>query len=205
VDEREQQRPAPQDATGPTDPRDGAAEPIAGLDDLLDRVDPDALEELSTAELRTLRRACEDTEEAVSYARRLLQGRLDILRAELLRRQDQGDGEAAPLIDALPSILASDHVATQTGNVRSTRVRVPPAADDYAERLDAIADEEALTASDDTSLDELQRIVARFSDEERTLSSARRELFTRIDGLRAELAARYKDGRADVSELLADR
>jgi hypothetical protein len=203
VDEREQQRPAaPQDTTAPTG---GASEPIAGLGDLLERVDPDALEELSTAELRTLRRACEDTEEAVSYARRLLQGRLDILRAELLRRQDQGDGEAAPLIDALPSILASDHVATATGNVRSTRVRVPPAADDYAERLDAIADEGELTASDDTTLDELQRIVARFSDEERTLSSARRELFTRIDGLRAELAARYKDGRADVSELLADR
>jgi hypothetical protein len=203
VDEREQQRPAaPQDTT---DPSRAAAEPIAGLGELLERVDPDALEELSTAELRTLRRACEDTEEAVSYARRLLQGRLDILRAELLRRQDQGDGEAAPLIEALPSILASDHVATQTGNVRSTRVRVPPAADDYAERLDAIADEGSLTASDDTTLDELQRIVARFSDEERTLSSARRELFTRIDGLRDELAARYKDGRADVSELLADR
>jgi hypothetical protein len=203
VDEREQQRPAaPQDTTGPSG---AAGEPIAGLAELLERVDPDALEELSTAELRTLRRACEDTEEAVSYARRLLQGRLDILRAELLRRQDQGDGEAAPLIEALPSILASDHVATQTGNVRSTRVRVPPAADDYAERLDAIADEGSLTASDDTTLDELQRIVARFSDEERTLSSARRELFTRIDGLRDELAARYKDGRADVSELLADR
>jgi hypothetical protein len=184
---------------------EGAVEPIDGLAALLERIDPASVDQLDTAELREQRRACEDAEEAVSYARRLLQGRLDILRAELLRREDLGDDETAPLLDALPAILASDHAPTATANVRATRVRVPPPAEGYDARLDAIADKATLTADDGPELDDLQRIVARFADEERTLSDARRALFTRIDALRDELAARYKDGRADVSELLAER
>jgi hypothetical protein len=39
------------------------------------------LDTLDTSELRRARAACEEAEEGISYARRLLQGRLDILRA----------------------------------------------------------------------------------------------------------------------------
>ena len=46
---------------------------------------------LRLPELRTLRRDAQRDEADLSYVRRLLQGRIDILRAELGRRADPGD------------------------------------------------------------------------------------------------------------------
>jgi hypothetical protein len=44
------------------------------------------LEDVDTQEIRRRRAECEEEEQGISYARRVVQGRLDILRAELLRR-----------------------------------------------------------------------------------------------------------------------
>jgi hypothetical protein len=164
---------------------------------------PDALltelATLPTAELRTRRAACEEAEEGVSYARRLLQGRLDLLRAELVGRDEHG---AAHLLEALPSILAGEESHGDPMQARATRLRVPPSADAHAEALDAIADEATLLDPRALDLDELAALVAALTEHERQLSALRRALFERIDALRDELAARYKDGRADVGELL---
>lgn len=164
---------------------------------------PDALlaelATLPTSELRTLRAACEEAEEGVSYARRLLQGRLDLLRAELLGREGRG---AASLLDALPSILAGDGSHGDPMKARATRLRVPPSADAHAEALDAIADKATLLDPRPLGLDELADLVEALNEHERQLSALRRALFLRIDALRDELAARYKDGRADIQELL---
>lgn len=164
---------------------------------------PDALltelATLPTSELRTRRAACEEAEEGVSYARRLLQGRLDLLRAELAGRDGRG---AASLLDALPSILAGDESHGDPLKARATRLRVPPSADAHAEALDAIADEATLLDPRLLDLDELAALVEALNEHERQLSTLRRALFERIDALRDELAARYKDGRAHVKELL---
>jgi len=157
------------------------------------------LESLSTAELRTRRAACEGAEEGVSYARRLLQGRLDLLRAELRGRDDR---VAAHLLEALPTILAGDESPGDPMQARATRLRVPPSADAHAAALDDIADESTLLNSGDLDLATLTSLVEQLTDHERQLSALRHALFDRIDALRAELAARYKDGRADVGELL---
>ena len=154
---------------------------------------------LPTAELRTRRAACEEAEEGVSYARRLLQGRLDLLRAELVGRDEHG---AAHVLAALPSILAGDRSHGDPMKARATRLRVPPSADAHAEALDAIADEATLLDPRPLSLDELSDLVAALNEHERQLSTLRHALFQRIDALRDELAARYKDGRADIKELL---
>jgi hypothetical protein len=172
-------------------------------DEAIAAVDLATVADLPTAELRTLRHACEEAEEAVSYARRLLQGRLDILRAELLRREHEP--ESVALLSALTDVLAADHVPSDPMKARATRLRVPPGSDPYMERLDAIADEARLAATAERDLVDLRDIASRFADEERALSARRRQLFDRIDALRDELAARYKDGRADVSELLGGR
>jgi len=167
------------------------------------RLLPDAmlaeLTSLPTAELRTRRAACEEAEEGVSYARRLLQGRVDLLRAELLGRDGRG---AANLLEALPSILAHDEAHGDPMKARATRLRVPPSADAHAEALDAIAHEATFLNSGDLDLDALESLVEALEVHERGLSALRRALFVRIDALRDELAARYKDGRADVGELL---
>src|SRR3712207_6370502 len=67
---------------------------------------PDFLADVATrpmADVRRLRRQAEQEEVNLSYTRRLLQGRLDIVRRELQRRADN-DGRS--LVDLLPEILA---------------------------------------------------------------------------------------------------
>ena len=175
----------------------GRAAVVADPEALLPAALLGRLAELSTAELRERREACELAEEAVSYARRLLQGRLDLLRAELAGRDSD---DAADLLASLPTILSSDQgSASDPLKARSVRLRVPADAEAYEAAIDAILAERAV---DEADVDELARLTRQLTDYERELSSVRRALFDRIDALRDELAARYKDGRADVSELL---
>lgn len=66
------------------------------------------LAKLSDAELKELIRKLEGEENEISYQRRLLHGKLDILRAELVARlQKKGEGELAQVdLDRLTEILA---------------------------------------------------------------------------------------------------
>jgi hypothetical protein len=71
----------------------------------------DALPDLGTlsdAQLKDLIRDLEQQENEISYQRRLLHGKLDILRAELVARlQQKGEGELGQVdIDRLTDILA---------------------------------------------------------------------------------------------------
>jgi hypothetical protein len=63
---------------------------------------------LSDAELKDLIRTLEQEENEISYRRRLLHGKLDILRAELVARlQKKGEGELGQVdLDRLSQILA---------------------------------------------------------------------------------------------------
>lgn len=170
----------------------------------LDRVLDDAyltgLRSWPTAQVRTARAECEAEEEAISYARRVLQGRLDILRAELLRREGNGDDDAEDLLARLPDILSSDHVASPPSQARSTRLRVPADADRLEAEIDALVGASEL---DQRDTEELAAVIERLGAHERQLSGIRRQLFDRIDALRDELARRYKDGTAAVSEILS--
>jgi hypothetical protein len=63
---------------------------------------------LSDAELKNLIHELEQEENEISYRRRLLHGKLDILRAELVARlQKKGEGELGQVdLDRLSQILA---------------------------------------------------------------------------------------------------
>ena len=172
------------------------------LDEILDEAHLEGLEEQTTAQLRELRGRCERHERAVSYTRRVLQGRLDILRAELLRREGRGDGEAATLLSRLPDILGHDHVATDPLQARATRLDVPAEAAPLERELDAIVDDAKLLELPEAPVADLRDLIDRLGAHEEHLSSLRRALFDRIDRLRDELAERYKDGRANIGELL---
>lgn len=174
----------------------------------LERIlDPSFLDELdtwSTARLREQRWACEAEEEAVSYARRLLQGRLDILRAELLRRREAGSDEADDLLAGLAQALADPHSESRADvmHARPTRLRVPANAAHYESRIDELASERRLVQIEHEDLSALESLIDALAEYERDLSSVRRQLFERIDTLRNELAERYRDGRATVRDLL---
>jgi hypothetical protein len=66
------------------------------------------LASLSDAKLKELIRSLEEEENEISYRRRLLHGKLDILRAELVARlQSKGEGELAHVdVERLSDILA---------------------------------------------------------------------------------------------------
>ncbi len=66
------------------------------------------LASLSDAELKALIARLETEENEISYKRRLLHGKLDILRAELVARlQQKGEGELGQVdLDRLTEILA---------------------------------------------------------------------------------------------------
>ena len=66
------------------------------------------LARLSDSELKDLIHKLEAEENEISYQRRLLHGKLDILRAELVARlQNKGEGELGQVdLDRLSDILA---------------------------------------------------------------------------------------------------
>src|SRR4051794_41966013 len=74
----------------------------------------DAVRELDFAELRARRHLAEQEEVDLSYARRLLQGRLDLLRAEQAQRATARDGADigsrtdAEIVRDLAAVLSDD-------------------------------------------------------------------------------------------------
>ena len=99
----------------------------AAVDALLE---PAFLENATTqpmSEVRRLRREAEQQEVNLSYTRRLLQGRLDIVRRELQRRSEH-DGRS--LVDLLPEILSEKGRGPAHGLGRHQTVQ-PHAPEEY--------------------------------------------------------------------------
>src|ERR687887_2130720 len=86
---------------------DSVTGPVPGGRRRVDRVLAEnylaGIEQLSLDEVRALRREAQQEEADLSYVRRLLQGRLDIVRAELERRDAHQGGS---VVEQLPEILA---------------------------------------------------------------------------------------------------
>jgi hypothetical protein len=161
----------------------------------IDRIRDDGyiegLEALSLDEVRTRRDESLAEREYVSLLRRLVQGRAEILQAELAARGT--DEDSGPLVDRLASILAGDET---TGSSRGEAFRVGVPEDELlmarrrVERL--VAD---VGISDPSVLDDasLAAAVDTLASEERELSDTRAFVIGVVDRLQAELMRRYKD------------
>lgn len=153
----------------------------------------------SLDDVRALRQDAEQEEVDLSYIRRMVQGRIDIVRAELSRR---GDGPSGKVVDQLAGILGDEQRSPARGLGRHTTLE-PTRADEhrrYVERLVADVDLSDVTARSDA---ELERALEVLAQEESTLSGKRREVQKVMDACSAEITRRYRDGEADVSTLLA--
>jgi len=160
----------------------------------------DGLATLPLERVRELRREAEQEEVDLSYLRRVLQGRLDILRAELVRRS----GEAgADLVDALPKILADENSGTPAPRGLGRHATMEPSRADshrrHVEQLIADVDLSNPEAHDDASL---QRVLETLEREEQDVSDKRRQVQTVMDACTAEITRRYREGEANVSDLL---
>lgn len=154
---------------------------------------------LSLVDLRARRDEAEQEEADMSYLRRLVQGRIDILRAELGRRSGEGSGS---LLADLPQILG-EHGPRPAARGLGRHTAVEPSRADehrrYVEALVADVDLSDVTARSD---EELRTALGVFEREESDLSDKRRRIFAVLDVFSAEITRRYRDGEADVSDLL---
>jgi len=178
-------------------------EPVSGGDRRIDRVlDPAFIEGIGSLDLDEVRRRRDEAEleEAdASYLRRLLQGRLDIVRAELARRAEHGDTDVSALIDRLPAILADQ----DPGSFNAVpRVLVPSRADQHRRRVERLVSDATLSNLHELDHDGLEQAVDILTTEEAKVSAVRRRVQDVLDLLRTELTRRYRDGAADVSQLL---
>lgn len=176
----------------------------AELDRLLD---PDYLGDLqsrSIEEIRAMRDECRGAEDGLSYVRRQAQGRLDIVAAELGRRNEGlGPSDAADIVEMLPEILGQ-HVSAggKLVEVRTTSLGPPDDVGQFTVELEGILHESSLTGLGQITDDELRQLVDRLTEYERVVSERRRALHDRLDALQAEIVRRYKTGEVSVESLL---
>ena len=157
------------------------------------------LADLDIDEVRAKRRDAEQEEADLSYVRRMLQGRMDILRAELARRS--GGGER--IVDALSTVLAETG-RTDHGMGRFIRV-TPSRVDEHRRLVEQLIADVGISDVVKQSDEELGASLRRLEEYERSVSEDRRRVQGVMDRLTAEIAARYKSGAASVDDLLADR
>ncbi len=159
----------------------------------------DGLGDLTLDEVRELRRDAEQEEADLSYIRRLLQGRVDILEAELARRRGEL-GDSGSIIDQLPRILA-DSPAPAHGLGRHVVIG-PSRVDEHRRLVERLVADSDLSALAGRTSDQLEETLARFAEHEKAISEQRRSVQAVMDSCAAEITRRYREGQADVSELL---
>ncbi|HYN31158.1 MAG TPA: hypothetical protein VES40_00920 [Ilumatobacteraceae bacterium] len=162
---------------------------------IIDTPDP---AQLPLAELRGLRQQLQHEDDAVSYARRVAQARLDLVKSEARRREDESDADST---DDLRTVL-SQHLTG--GPARPPRPTEDLSDHPLALELDEICAQGGLGHVKSLDDAELEALTEAISDFETRMSSDRRERFDRLDALSAELVRRYRDGEADVDTLLAE-
>lgn len=156
----------------------------------------------SLADVRALRGDAEQEEVDLSYLRRLLQGRVDIIRAERSRRA--ADDAGGSLVEELPRILADDGRTGPRGLGRHA-AREPSRADAHRRYVEALVADVGLSDVQAMGDGELAGALEVFEAEERRVSDLRKRVQQVMDACTAEIARRYRDGEADVSTLLEDR
>lgn len=184
--------PHPVQATRPPRPRNGAELPEHPEHDLT---------ALRLPELRNLRRDSQRDEADLSYVRRLVQGRIDILRAELARRTDPQTPMIARLVvDRLSEILA-DAPSRRGSSARHVTLSTPR-GEEYRRLASDMLDEVGLSDLDARTDDELHTAMGRLLGYEEQVSHRRRLLQRTADDCSAEIARRYREGEAQVDDLL---
>ncbi len=158
--------------------------------------DRPVLDGLGLPELRALLRRAQQEEGDLSYVRRLLQGRIDILRAELARRSAPG----SPLLDLLPEIL-TDEPSRHRSSARHVTLGTPRSEEyrSLAETMLSEVELSDLTARTDDELDDAMGRLVRY---EQDVSQRRQVMQRTADGCSTEIARRYREGEAQVEDLL---
>lgn len=161
-----------------------------------------ALDRRPMRELRAMRTACGQIEAQLSFARRLVQGRLDIVEAERVRRnKGLPASNLAELVAALPEML-SGRVQCDGASVFRARDIGDHEDPTLEAKLDAIMDGGSLVSLPSSSDTHLATVALQLTDFERQVSRQRRHALAAFDTLSAEVIRRFRDGEESVEAVL---
>lgn len=177
--------------------------PVTGGRRRVDRVlAPDFLDglgELPLDEVRELRHEAEQEEVDLSYVRRMLQGRSDIVRAELARRSGDNDENRA-VVDHLTDVLAdgprSDHGLGRHLTVEPSRV------DEHRRTVEAVIADTGLSDVSARTEEELRAALDKLGEVEHGVSETRALVQVVMDALTTEVGRRYTSGTVDLDQVL---
>lgn len=173
----------------------------------IDRVaDPDfteGLADLPMDELRARRAMCDELDTELSYYRRILHGRMDLLAFELRRRTGE---ETRSLIEALPEILADAEASAPPpkgeGLPRELPIEAPQFAGEGRRTIDRALGDDFLAHLPTLDAGELENVQGLLAETEREISKQRRKVYEAYEQLTAEITRRYREGLADPAALL---
>lgn len=157
------------------------------------------IEQRPLDEVRALRDETAQEETDLSYLRRLLHARIDIVRAEQQRRVEGG---SASVVERLVAILSENAVGPASGMGRYQTLE-PSRAEAHRRHVEALVSDVDLSDVSSLTDDKLDKARQAFIAEEESVSIRRREVQVVMDRLNAEIAGRYQRGSASVDELLA--
>jgi hypothetical protein len=162
---------------------------VMGID-LREGVSVARLPDLSLRALRAYRSRLNDEEERVSYWRRLVHARLDVLEAE--------SSSVGPL--SLPELA---RVLGDTGNGMNRTALVRVRAEEPLPEL-PVLEEMWVTEIDRGDEESVRRAVEALRGAEQQLTSYRKALHQRIDEATAELIGRYRENPSSALIALSD-
>lgn len=148
---------------------------------------------LSLDELRSRRDLADEVETELSYYRRLLHGRLDLLAFEQRRRRGEED---RTLLDALPEILTG-HAQTRNGKARHLSTELPDFPVKGRRHLDQILGNDLMIRLPELTESDLVEASGELAEMEAEISAARQEVQAVLDRLQAEVISRYKHDLGD--------
>jgi hypothetical protein len=162
----------------------------------------DGMREKSLTEIRAMRTECQEAEQLLSYLRKLIQGRLDIVHTYLEHPGSDALRDLGALVNDLPGILSS--ARRPAGSAHLPQLLSPDTEEGgLTAELDAILGADEIATLADLDVDQLNSIAGQLEVIERRVSAERRALHERIDTLQADLVDRHKTGRASVDGLLS--
>jgi hypothetical protein len=159
------------------------------------------LSELALAEVRARRDDAAQEETDLSYLRRLLHARIDIVRAEQRRRREGG---SAPVVADLARILSAHAVGPAIGSGRFQPLE-PSRAQAHRRNIEALVSDVDLSDVGSLSVEQLDTALQAYSRQEKSVSQRRREVQHVMDTFNAEIGGRYASGAASVDDLLAEQ
>jgi hypothetical protein len=148
---------------------------------------------LTLAEIRAQRNELQGEEDAISFVRRLAQGRLDLAQDEERRRASGSDAPAESLAERLADVFGQQHGG---GSARPPRETNIPADHPLVQELDAVCAQYQFESMENLTDKDLSELINALGMFEKTCSQLRHELFDKIDALTAELVKRVREGGA---------